>query len=260
MRKRLVLIFVMIVAGLVYIPVLSAAPGADIRLEPNLVAIGASYNGTRVSLSGEVPRDAEVLVRLSGATTDEVFLEKGRVLGVLWMNTDKVTFHHIPKTYLLYTPSGITAADLIENPQWRDLGIGFGALKEQAEITPAGEKLNEQFGEFLKLKTKEGLYGVHENAVTYGGDGKANKSFTGQLEIPSAVPPGTYTVTTFIIKDGKIRETIDQQLKIEETGLPAVISSLAFGHSVLYGILAILFAIGAGLLMGVFFRKGGEAH
>ena len=261
MLKRFILISLTVMAGLsIRTPALQAAQGVTVHLEPNLVAIDASYNGTRVSLSGDVPREASVLVRLSGATRNDEFLKKGRVMGFLWMNTGTITFHHIPRIYLLYAPPGVTARDLAENSTWQDLGIGFGALRNQTELTPAGEDFDTQFREFLKLKIKEGLYGVHENAVTYQDADGDMKSFQAALTIPCAVPPGNYTVTAFILKNGTVLESVDQQLKIEESGLPALISSLAFNHGALYGVLSILFAIGAGLLMGMFFKKGGEAH
>jgi len=258
--KRFILVATVVVAGLSGPAMASnVAHNAAMHLEPNLILIGASYNGARVSLSGEVPRDAEVLVRLSGEMKDDTFLEKGRVLGILWMNKKMITFHHIPKTYQVYSPPSITASDLSDDPRWQNLGIGFSALKTQATLTPLEEDMELQFKEFLKLKTSEGLYAFHENAITYQNAGEGIKSFQCDLTIPCAVPQGSYTVTAFILKDGEILETDNQQLKIEETGLPTVISSLAFNHSVIYGILATLIAIGAGLVTGVFFKKAG-AH
>lgn len=260
MLKRFILVAIMVVAGLSG-PALASngVHVAKMHLEPNLILIDASYNGARVSLSGEVPRDAEVLVRLSGEMKDDTFLEKGRVLGILWMNKKKITFHHIPKTYQVYSPPSISGSDLSDEPMWQNLGIGFNALKTQATLTPEEEDMDLQFREFLKLKTTEGLYAVYENAITYQNAEEGMKSFRCDLTISCAIPKGNYTVTTFIVKDGKILETVNQQLKIKETGLPVLISSLAFNHSVIYGILATLIAIVAGLVMGAFFKKA-RAH
>ena len=259
MFKRFILVAIIVIAGLSASALaLNAAQVANMHLVPNLVLIGASYNGASVSLTGKIPQDTEVLVQLSGEMKDDTFLEKGRVLGILWMNKKKITFHNIPKTYQVYSPPSITSSDLSDNPQWQNLGIGFNALKTQAALTPEDEDLDSQFKEFLKLKTTEGLYAVHENAITYQDAEEGIKSFRCDLTIPCAIPQGSYTVTTFILKDGKILKTDNQQLKIEETGLPILISSLAFNHSVIYGILATLIAIVAGLLTGAFFKKSGS--
>lgn len=252
-----VVIMVMGVSG--WGAVSNAAQPSTIHMEPNVILVGAAYNGAKVSLTGEVPRDTEVLVRLSGDVHDGTFLEKGRVLGVLWMNTNAVTLHHIPKTYLIFSSSAITKSSLNDDLKWVDMGIGFNALKAKTSITPEDRDKDKQFGEFLKLKTTEGLYGVHENAVKYRETGSGMKAFQCELAIPCAVPSGEYTVTTFFLKDDTVFEKHDQQLKIQETGLPELISSLAFNQSVIYGILSVLIAIGAGLLTGLFF-KGSGAH
>jgi hypothetical protein len=67
-------------------------------------------------------------------------------------------------------------------------------------------------------------------------------------------------VTTFILENGRVLKTDERQLKIKEIGLPAMISALAFDHAILYGILATLIALGAGLLTGFVFKgaKGGH--
>lgn len=260
MIKKIILVAIWVVVGWPGFTLTAhAKQAAAEHLEPNLILMGASYNGTHISLSGEAPQDAQVLVQLSGETVDDSFLEKGRVLGILWMNKETITFHHIPKTYQIYCPAAITGSGLSENPKWQELGIGFNALKKEATLTPDQADMDLQFSEFLKLKTEQGLYGVHEDAVTYQNTTQGMKSFRADLAIACAIPQGTYTVTTFIVKDGKIIETNDQQLKIKETGLPAIITSLAFHHSILYGILATVIAIGAGLLTGLFFKQSG-AH
>jgi len=259
-KKTIVFVAIWVVAGLAGLPLtIHAEKTAAVHLVPNVVLMGASYNGTHVTLTGEAPRDAQVLVRLSGETTADTFQEKGRVLGILWMNKETITFHHIPKTYHIYAPASISASDLSTDPQWQALGIGFNALKKEVALTPDGEDMDLQYGEFLKLKTEQGLYGVHENAVTYQDTTEGKKSFRADLTLPCAIPQGNYTVTTFVVKDGKILQTDTQKLKIEENGLPAIINFLAFHHGVLYGILAVVIAIGAGLLTGLFFKQSG-AH
>lgn len=258
MRKQLILIIIMaVVTGLLPLSAITAE-AIDIQMEPNVVQIGAFYNGGHVSVSGDIPHDAEVIIQLSGATQDAEFLKKGRVFGVLWMNTDTISFHDIPEVYMLYLPSAISESDLSKEHM---PPVGFNALKGQCTLTPAGEDKDLQFQEFIKLKTMEGIYAVKENAVTYHNNmDNKKKIFACELEIPSRMAQGIYTVTTFILKKGKVIQTEDRQLKIKETGLPAMINSLAFDHAVLYGILATLIAIAAGLLTGVIFKgqKGGH--
>ena len=49
-------------------------------------------------------------------------------------------------------------------------------------------------------------------------------------------------------------------IDVREVGMPAWISSLAFNHGALYGILAVLVAVVAGLGTGILFKGGKGAH
>jgi hypothetical protein len=45
---------------------------------------------------------------------------------------------------------------------------------------------------------------------------------------------------------------------VTRTGLVAAVSEMARDHAALYGLMAIVIALAAGLLVGVIFKKGGE--
>jgi hypothetical protein len=64
------------------------------------------------------------------------------------------------------------------------------------------------------------------------------------------------------VHDGIIVGNAMDPLKVKEQGIPAMISSMAFNHSLFYGFLAVLIAVAAGLMMDFFFGtgKGGGAH
>ena len=66
-------------------------------LTPEVVDIGAFFNGTKVYVSGDVSRDSEVVVRVSGMRQDVALKKKGKILGLLWMNLDSITIHNAPR-------------------------------------------------------------------------------------------------------------------------------------------------------------------
>lgn len=260
-KSYTLIVIAAIAAALLFLPVASpAAPSTSIHLEPNLIAISATYNGAEAIVSGDIPADAEVVIQLTGEQQDTHLLKKSRVFGILWMNTGMITFHDVPKAYMIYLPPAITETDLSENPLFQNLGVGFEALKKKIVLTPADEDKDFQFQEFVKLKSKEGLYRISENAVSSKNIQNQMKSFTCTLAIPSSMPQGIFTVTTFVMKGNQLIEAGTQQLRIKETGLPAMISALAFNHGTLYGIVATLIALGAGLLTGIIFRGGKGGH
>lgn len=246
-------------AGLCANALLAAQP-VRMKLKPNHIAMGATFNGATVSVTGEIPADSEVLVRLLGHYRDTKLKKKGRALGFLWMNMGAIEFQNIPSVFLLLPSDGLEKLLEKNSDRWRKIGLGFGALEEKATIIPASEDKQRLFKDFRKLKESAALYGIQENRVRYGATTRSMKPFTAALSIPSAIPQGTYKVQVFAIKDASIVARAEEQIAAEEVGFPATLSFLAFNHSTLYGVLAVVVAIIAGLLTGVIFKgaKGGH--
>ena len=240
-----------IVMSLVAINGTAGAEKLKIRLEPNVVIIGATYNGATIRVTGEVPANSEAVVYVTGHRKDTEFKKKGKALGLLWMNMGTVVFHNAPNLYLIFTS---------QNADTRSLPVGFEALKNEISISPEGEDKDFLFREFLKLKTKEGLYSITQGAVEYGKETGQMKPFTCIVSLPSKLVPGNYEVHVAAINSGKIIASAQEVLKAEEKGLPRLVATLAFRHSTTYGILATVIAILAGLIMGIIFKGGKGGH
>ena len=64
----------------------------------------------------------------------------------------------------------------------------------------------------------------------------------------------------FTVEGGAITGTARREIDAREVGMPAWISALAFNHGTLYGVLAVLVAIIAGLVTGIIFKGEKGAH
>ena len=241
-------------------PLSFAAEYIQAHLTPEAVDIGTFFNGTEVYVSGNVSRDAEVVVRLSGMRQDVALKKKGKVLGLLWMNLGSITIHNAPTLYLVYISDDLETTARTQPDKWEDLGFGFAALKKKVDISSAEGDSEEIFGEFLKLKESEGLYAIEPGRVTYGEGESGGKSFEAVLQIPPRLTPGKYLVETFAVKDGSVEASTKAELQVKQVGFPALVSGLAFKRGALYGLLATIIAIAAGLLMGVLFKGEKGAH
>lgn len=227
----------------------------EVTVRPNQILMGATYNGMRLSVSGKIPADTQAFIRLTGGRTNVRLKKKGRALGVLWMNLGTVSFHNVPKIFLIYPSGGMQKED------WEALALGFGSVKKQAKIIPASDDKDLLFREFVKLKQSLGLYGTVENAIRYGEEnGGGMRTFTGDLSVPSDLPEGTYKIEVYAVGKGGIVGSGTHDIEAREVGMPAFISSLAYNHGTLYGILAVLIAIIAGLVTGIIFKGGGGGH
>ena len=230
--------------------------------EPNLIAIGTFFNGTQLTVSGKIAAENEVVVIVSGNQEDLTLKKKGKALGLLWMNMGDVHFKKVPILYIMYSSKGIMELAATDAKTYEQLGIGFESLEKEMEIeAPPGER-NDLTQEFLKLKKKQGLYASHQGEISFEQKNDTNKIFSAAVWIPPRIPPGEYQVQVMEIHNGIIVDKSIDQLKVKEEGIPSMISSLAFNHSLFYGFLAVLIAVAAGLVMDFFFGtgRGGGAH
>jgi uncharacterized protein (TIGR02186 family) len=241
-------------------PFSSAAGGIKAHLTPEAVDVGTFFNGTKVYVSGDVSRDSEVVVRLWGMRRDVALKKKGKVLGLLWMNLGGVTIHDAPSMYLVSIPKDLAAIAKTQPNKWEELGFGFAALEKEINISSPPAEREAIFKEFLKLKKSEGLYAIETGSISFTEENSGGKSFKAVLEIPPRVTPGKYTVEIFAVKDGSVAASTTAELQVKQVGFPAFVSNLAFKHGALYGLLATIIAIVAGLLMGVIFKGEKGAH
>jgi uncharacterized protein (TIGR02186 family) len=255
-------IIIMVVSFIWHPQLANSKVSVTTKNEPNLIAIGALFNGTQLTVSGKVGIENDVVVLVSGKQEALTLKKKGKALGLLWMNLGDVHIKNVPNLYILYS-SGANMASASSNPNTGvNLGIGFEYLKKEMEIEAPQVDRDSLANEFLKLKQKQGLYAFHPGKISFEQKNETEKSFTAGVWIPPRVPVGAYQITVMEIHNGQIVDTSTHELKVKEEGIPLMLSSLAFNHSLLYGFLAVLIAVAAGLAMDFFFGtgKGGGAH
>jgi hypothetical protein len=261
--KRLILDLVFLVAAIAFSPqaAICAAP-VTVNTRPNKIMVGALFSGADVAVSGTIPAGSEAVVIVTGRQQDLPLKTKGRALGFLWMNLGSVAFHHVPTMYIVNTPKTLEPSGDAGSGEGPGLDVGFESLKAQAEITPTPDPDDKArlLQEFLKLKEGEGLYALNGGTVQYGVTKDGMRSFETDIHIPARVAPGEYEVKVEALNGGRVADAATQHIEVEEVGVPALLSSLCFKHGGLYGLLAVLVAIGAGLLMDFFFSGQRGAH
>lgn len=232
-------------AGLTCSPVRAAAL-PPFALSPQHVAISALYDGQDLTVTGEAPAGSQVVVRLAGEPRSFDMKRKGRVLGLLWMNTEKVTFSEAPSVFLVAASPETPAASLA--------ALGVPGLS--GKITVASQEPDKAalVTEFLKYQQAEKLYRENAGQVTLGPDAGQRRPFTAVLHLPSRLSPGAYAVEVLALQDGAVAARGDVSLQASFVGAPAFLADMAFGHGALYGILASIIAILGGLVIGQLFR------
>lgn len=262
-RKKIWILISAMVALLITTPQFAGSTvSVTTKNEPNLIGIGAFFNGTHLTVSGDVDIDNDVVLIVEGKQEELTLKKKGKALGCLWMNLGDVHFKNVPNLYILYSSKENTEMADAESKTLEQLGFGPEFLKKEMEIEAPQAEIDGLADEFLKLKQNQELYSFHPGEINFEQKNEKEKSFTVKVWIPPKIPTGEYLVRVMEIHNGLIVDNSKNQLKVKEEGIPLMLSSLAFNHSLLYGFLAVLIAVAAGLAMDFFFGtgKGGGAH
>jgi uncharacterized protein (TIGR02186 family) len=262
-RNRIWIPMIIMMVFFIWHPQLAGSTVSDTtKNEPNLIGIGAFFNGTPLTVSGKIGIENDVVVLVSGKQEALTLKKKGKALGLLWMNLGDVHFKNVPNLYILYSSGPSIESDASNPNALEKLDIGFNYLKKEMEIEAPQADRDALANEFLKLKQKQGLYAFHPGKIKFEPNNETERSFTADVWIPPQIPVGEYQIKVMEIHDGRIVDTSKNQLKVKEEGIPLMLSSLAFNQSLLYGFFAVLVAIAAGLAMDFFFGtgKGGGAH
>lgn len=258
MIRKIICIPITLIAVLIGQPqLMGATPAVKVDLVPDAINIGTFFNGTQLSVSGRIAADNDVIVVVNGKNESVTLKKKGKIFGLLWMNKGDVHFDKVPSLYLLYSSERIMDFKTASPEKFQKWGVGFDHLKKQMEISAPLAERDKWAVEYVKLKQSRELYASYPDKITFDTNKDAEKAFSVDVRIPSLIKPGEYQVQVLEINDGNIAGRTMHSIKVKEQGIPYIMSTLAFNHSILYGVLAALVAIVAGLIMTFLFGEGG---
>jgi len=232
-----------------------AATGIAMNSTPAGIEMGAQYNGLTLKVNGTIPAGSDLVLRFTGAPADLHLREKGKVMGLLWMNVGKVTVKNVPKVCIVDTSRALADLGTAAAP------YGLEGVMKSIEIeegSAANSAINIE-KELLQLKEGEGLYSENGHGITLGPDEGSSRSFSAELVIPSALAPGSYRLEAVAVQDSQVVAQGETSVTAKLIGFPAWLSRLAFEKSLLYGIMATVIAIVSGLAIGLVFQSKG-AH
>jgi uncharacterized protein (TIGR02186 family) len=217
-------------------------------LSNHLIAINTGFTGTDVVLFGAVDGPGDVAVVVQGPQDEAVVRRKSRVAGI-WLNTESLTFAEVPGYYSVATTRPLS--ELVDGAVLarHEIGLDHLRLVPEESVTPEEEVAFRSA--LIRNKQEEGLYAADAGQVAFLG----GRLFRTTIYFPANVPTGAYTVGVFLIRDGDVVNAQITPLAVSKVGLSADVSEFATRQSVLYGIFALVFAVAAGWLAGIIFRK-----
>ncbi len=264
MRRLLTLLTVLALVGIcggkAYAFTPEAQPKVVTAASKNLIEIGLSYRGDQIHFFGVNPvPGSDLIIRLTAEKSEEIKLSvKGRV-GPFWMTVKQYNVTGAPFIYKIHSNKPVK--QIITPAMAEELELGYAAVRKWMKLHLArGEASPDDpdkvFNGLVKIKEKANLYNIVEDPKRL--EISEGKLFKHYFRFPAAATEGRYLVESFAFKDGELIGYGKDVIEIKKVGLEAWFTNTSQNSPVFFGILAVCIAAGAGLLVGMIFKKGGH--
>ncbi|HEY8277215.1 MAG TPA: TIGR02186 family protein [Methyloceanibacter sp.] len=220
------------------------------------IAIQSNFTGIEIVLFGaidftSVPTTDEthydVIMVVRGPSEPMVTRRKERKLG-LWVNGPSEAFSSVPSFYAVLASRPLRA--IAPEATLKQLGVGFAALDFGAEPTDEVNKARFR-SSLIRLKEERNLFLESDDAISFIG----RSLFRGSVDLPVSVPIGTYTTQVYLFRDGRLLSQDDSTLQVHKVGFERIIYLLAFRYPFIYGLIAVVIAVVAGLVVWAIFGR-----
>ncbi len=259
-EKRIAIVLLVIALAVAGMALMVGRASAELTAKANHdhIKIDFFYHGSTVSVSGVADPGADLIIKIASPESHETLKEKGKVGGFLWMNVATLKLENVPNLYSIHSTKRIE--DLLDQQEMDKYVIGYPALGRHVSMSPVkddGEK-SRWFSEFIKYKEHSKLYTTSSGKIELKAAAAGRQPYYILTEWPYQAPPGDYLVTVYAVKNGKVVEQAESKVLVEQVGIVNTLSNMAKNNGVLYGIISILSALGAGFGVGLIFRGGGS--
>lgn len=219
-----------------------------LRVEPPHAEISVFYHGTQLLVSAVVDTGTDIAVLVSGQEEELHLRQQARVWGMFWAPAGEITFDSIPAMYLLST--SIPVENLASPDVLTGLGLGYDSFWPVGNMGDSRERL---FPDLIRLKESEGLFHYSVGAVRVEPVGEGRQAVSVAVELTSRARAGKYRVQLFGFHDRVLTVRREATFTLGRSAFNTFVGSLVQQHALLYGVLAVVVAGGAGLLVGLVF-------
>jgi uncharacterized protein (TIGR02186 family) len=220
------------------------------------ISIQSNFTGAEILIFGSIdfsdsrtPGEGtyDVIAVVRGPNDPIVLRKKERVAGI-WVNGPSKTYDSVPGFYAVLSSRPVRA--IASNETLKVLGIGLSDLDFGRHISDDPEEQAFRSA-MIRLKEQKKLFQENDDGVKFIG----RSLFRANVSLPVNVPTGRYTVDVYLFRDGAAASKSQGSLEVTKAGLEAVIYSLAFKHSFIYGLLGVSIAVMMGLAGWYAFRR-----
>ncbi len=225
-------------------------------LSQNRVSITADFDGSEILIFGAVKRDTpvdpdasrmDVIITVAGPGLPVTIRRKEKRLGI-WVNTDYVEVDSAPSFYKVAT-SGPFRTTLTDTEDLRHKvsierairSVGAPSSIQQAAVFTDA---------LIRIRKRKNVYQEQPYTVVF----QQQTLFRTTVKLPANLTEGNYLVRIFLTRDGKVVDAHQKTIYVSKVGLERWIYNLAHERPLIYGLLSLALAIGAGWVASAAFR------
>jgi uncharacterized protein (TIGR02186 family) len=234
------------------------APREELQtdLSTREISIKANFTGIEILIYGSIdfsqtpapdPGTHDVIIVIRAPSHPIVARRKERVAGI-WVNGAGKVYLSVPSFYAALSTRPFRAIASDETLKMLGIGLSNLDLGRVSKDDPNEETFRSAV---IRLKQKQDLFQEHDDAVAFIG----RSLFRATVALPVNVPIGRYTADIYLFRDGQVISKNQSTLEVNKAGFERVIYLLAFRHPFIYGLLAVLVAMLAGLAGWFAFRR-----
>lgn len=244
--------------ALAFLLMLSAAPAAAeevvLGLSRSSISIDTTFDGSQILLFGAIKREAAipadelgVVVAVAGPSQPLDVRRKERRFGI-WVNVDAVEVDAAPSFYAVAT-SG----------PWSETLSNVEDLRHQVSIprairsvgAPGGVANTQSFTDaVIRIRRNSGVYQVREGAVAIS----EQTLFQTSIDLPADLTEGDYVTRIFLTRGGAVVSKYETVIDVRKVGLERWLFALSRENALIYGLMSLVIAIGAGWGASAAFR------
>jgi uncharacterized protein (TIGR02186 family) len=260
MRAAISLAALLLVTGPASAQTIETAPAPREEVQSELstreISIQSNFTGIEILIYGSVDFSQtkapdqgvyDVIIVIRSPSQPLVARRKERA-GPIWVNAPGRVFPSVPGFYAALSTRPFRA--ITSDATLKELGIGLANLHfgRHTQDDPDEETFRSAV---IRLKEKQNLFQEHDDGVVFIG----RSLFRSTVDLPVHVPTGRYTADIYLFRDGQLVSKNQSTLEVNKAGFEQMVYRLAFTHPFIYGVLAVLIAVLAGLAGWAFFRR-----
>tara|TARA_B100001123_G_scaffold393153_1_gene472924 strand:+ start:184 stop:885 length:702 start_codon:yes stop_codon:yes gene_type:complete len=222
------------------VPVTGFAANLLADISEHRVQIDLGFTGKQVLLYGAIEGTGNVVVLVRGPREAVTIRRKARIAGV-WANDVSAIFDDAISFYQVMVSAELDEWLPFTLRERHQIGVEYLDFKLRNKLGAAERA--DFLTALIRTKRRLGHYGELEGRVSILG----GKLFRTEIFFPANVPTGIYTVEALLVRNGEMVSAQKTPLYVTKTGIEAEIFNLAHEHPEVYGIIAIIIAVAAGL-------------